>query len=273
MNSSSQAYVGTAKRTFSHAIVHLLESSYNLLGSRRVLELIAQDVKDLAEQFFPARQHLRPGGIVFTGVKATGPKAYPGQSGAEHELVTLAWPMLTEDDLRTLSTAPVGRPGREARQTLLRTRIARIVEYGLQHPEGPVLLTLADLGAMLNLTTVQASQLLKDARKATGKTLLTKGYYFDQGMRPTHKDGIIALYEAGLDEADIAQQTCHESKSVGQYIRDYERVKLLLKTRATADRIIYLTGLQPNVVRAYTGMVYRYHPDLVSEQDVSPAQT
>jgi hypothetical protein len=135
------------------------------------------------------------------------------------------------------------------------------------------LLTLADLSVMLRLTTVQVSQLLKEARKGTGKMLLTKGYYFDQGMRPTHKASIIALYEAGHDEADIAQQTAHQSKSVGHYIRDYERVKLLLKTRTTSERITYLTGLQPNVVRAYTGMVYLYHPDLVSEPDLSLAQT
>jgi hypothetical protein len=273
VNSSSQAYVGTAKRTFGQAIVHLLESQYGMLGSRRVLELIAQDVKDLAEQFFPEQQHLRPGWMVFTGVKATGHKAYPGQSGADHELVTLHWPVLTDDDLETMSTAPPGQAGQEARQTQLRTRIARIVEYGLTHPEGPVLLTLADLGVMLRLTTVQVSQLLKEARKATGKTLLTKGYFFDQGMRPTHKGPIIALYEAGHDEADIARQTGHASKSVGRYIRDYERVKLLLRARTTSERIIYLTQLQPNVVRAYTGMVYQYHPDLVSDQDMSPAQT
>jgi hypothetical protein len=273
MNSSSQAYHGTAKRTFGQAIVHLLENSYGLLGSRGVLELIAQDVTDLATQFFPEQQHVRPGWMVFTGVKATGHKAYPGQSGADHELVTLQWPVLTDDDRQALSTAPPGQAGREARRTLLRTRIARIVEYGWHHSKGPVLLTLADLAVMLGLTTVQASQLLKEARKTTGKRLLTKGYYFDQGMRPTHKGPIIALYEAGHDEADIAHQTGHESKSVGQYIRDYERVKLLLKARATSERIIYLTGLQPNVVQAYTGMVYENHPDLVSEQDLSLAQT
>jgi len=270
---SSQAYVGTAKRTFGQAIVHLLESQYGLLGSRGVLELIAQDVTNLAEQFFPEQQYLRSGWIVFTGVKATGHKAYPGQSGADHELVTLHWPVVTDDDLQAASTMPPGQAGREARRTLLRTRITRIVEYGWTHPEGPVLLTLADLGVMLGLTTVQVSQLLKEARKVTGKTLLTKGYYFDQGMRPTHKGPIIALYEAGHDEADIAQRTGHDSKSVGHYIRDYERVKLLLKTRTTSDRITYLTGLQPNVVRAYTGMAYQYHPDLVSEQNVSPTQT
>jgi len=273
MNSSSQAYVGTAKRTFGQAIVHLLEKRYNILGSRGVLELIAQDVTDLAEQFFPEQQYVRPGWMVFTGVKATGHKAYPGQSGADHELVTLHWPVLTDDDLQALSTLPPGQAGREARRTLLRGRIARIVEYGGQHSEGPVLLTLADLGVMLGLTTVQVSQLLNEARKATGKRLLTKGYYFDQGMRPTHKGPIIALYEAGHDEADIAQRTGHASKSVGRYIRDYERVKLLLKTRIAPDRITYLTGLQPNVVQAYTGMVYQYHPALVPEQDMSPAQT
>jgi len=273
MNSRSQAYVGTAKRTFGQAIVHLLENNYGILGSRGVLELIAQDVTELAEQFFPKQQHVRSGWMVFTGVKATGHKAYPGQSGADHELVTLPWPVLTDDDLQALSTLPPGQAGQEARRALLRTRVARIVEYGWQHPEGPVLLTLADLAVMLGLTTVQVSQLLKEARKATGKTLLTKGYYFDQGMRPTHKGPIIALYEAGHDEVDIAQRTGHQSKSVGRYIRDYERVKRLLMTHATPDRIIYLTGLQPNVVRAYTDMFYQYHPDSVSEQNMSLAQT
>jgi hypothetical protein len=46
---------------------------------------------------------------------------------------------------------------------------------------------------MLNLDTVQVSQLLKAALQATGKPLLTNSHYFDQGMYPTHKDQIITL--------------------------------------------------------------------------------
>ena len=42
MNSSSQAYVGTAKRTFGQALVHLLENNYRILGSSGVLELIQE---------------------------------------------------------------------------------------------------------------------------------------------------------------------------------------------------------------------------------------
>ena len=272
MTGSSQAYVGTAKRTFEQAIIHLLETSYRLLGSGRVLNLIAQDIKALAEQFFPAQERLRSGWMVFTGVKATGQKAHPGQSAANHELVTLAWPVLLPDDLQTLASTPKGQAGSQMRQELLQKRIARIVEYGWNHSQGPVLLTLADLGAMLSLNTVQVSMLLKAARQTTGKPLLTKGYYFDQGMRPSHKDQIIALYESGLDEVDIARQSQHEQTSVGRYIRDYERVKLLLKNQTNPEQIGYLAGMKPNVVKAYAGMVYQYHPDLVSEQ-VTPAQT
>lgn len=269
--SSSQAYVGTAKRTFSQALVHLLETSYGVLGSRRVLELLAEDVKTMVERFFPTPDRLRPGWMVFTGVKATGPKAHPGQSAADCELVTLSWPVLVSADLEKLAQLPKGPAGQQARQDLLQQRLARIVEYGWQHPEGPVLLTLADLGAMLNLNTVRVSALLKDARNATGKPLLTKGYYFDQGMRPTHKDQIIALYEAGLDEAEIARQSQHELTSVGRYIRDYERVKRLLKEQHSIDRIVYFTDMLSNVVTAYVGMAYHYHPDL-SPEEVSPPQ-
>ncbi len=269
---SSQAYVGTAQRTFSQAIIHLLETDYAVLGSGRILDMLAHDVKALAEQFYPVPERLRSGWMVFTGVKATGHKAYPGQAAADHELVTLAWPVLLAEDLETLATMPKGKAGQRTRQALLQKRIARIVEYGGQHPDGPVLLTLADLSAMLNLNTVRVSQALSAARKATSKPLLTKGYYFDQGMRPSHKHEIIALYEAGIDQVDIARQTQHDLSSVGKYIRDYERVKLLLKNQYTVKRIVYITEMQPNVVKAYVGMVYQYHPDLAPEQ-VSPSRT
>lgn len=269
---SHSAYAGTAQRTFAQAVVHLLETEYGLLGSGRVLNLIAQDVQALAEQFYPAPERLQNGWMVFTGVRARGPKAWPGQSGADHELVTLAWPVWLSEDLETLAKLPPGPAGKQARRQLLQKRLVRMVEYGWQQPEGPVLLSLADLSVMLNLDTVQVSLLLQKARQATGKPLLTKGYYFDQGMRPTHKDEIIALYEAGWDEADIARRSHHEPTSVGKYIRDYERVKLLLKNQNSIAHIIYITGMQPNVVKAYVGMAYQYHPHL-DPQQVSPVVT
>lgn len=256
---STQAYVGLSKRTFQQALVHLLENGYALIGSGRVLDLLTDDVQQLVDQFYPPPQRLHSGWLVFTGTKANGHKAYPGDKASDYELVTLAWPILTQQDRQYLATQPETK---SARQQWFQRRLIRLIEYGWQHPDGPVLLTVADLAAMLGLTTVQVSQLLTEARQTTGKALLTKGYYFDQGRRPSHKAEIIAFYEQGLDEATIAQRTQHAQTSVGRYIRDYERVKLLLHQHIPVAQISQLIDMQPSVVNAYVKLVCQYHPDL-----------
>ncbi|MCA9966740.1 MAG: DUF1670 domain-containing protein, partial [Anaerolineales bacterium] len=97
-----------------------------------------------------------------------------------------------------------------------------------------------------------------------------KGYYFDQGVRPTHKAEIVALYEQGVDEADIARQSRHAQSSVGRYLRDYERVKLLLRHEIPVVQIGAMSGLQPTVVDAYVKLVRQYHPDLLSISELAP---
>jgi len=270
---SGQAYVGTTKRTFQQAVVRLLETGYRLVGSRRVLELLAVDLQQLVDTFYPAPERLSSGWMVFTGTKASGHKASPGQSAADHELVTLAWPVLLPEDVKHMAGWPSGPEQKQARRRWYGRRLARIIEHGETHPDGPVLLTLADLSAMTGLTTVMVSQILAEVRQETGKTLPLKGYYFDQGVRPTHKAEIVAQYEAGMDEADIARQASHAPTSVGHYLRDYERVKLMMAHRTPVDQISLLLGMQPSVVRAYVGMVEQYHPELVSEKCITAFQT
>jgi len=101
---SGQAFVGTLKRTFREALFNLLKNGYGLIGSQRVLRLLADDVQQLADEFYPPAERLRSGWMVFTGTKASGTKAYPGQSASDHDLVTLAWPVLLPEDIRDLTT-------------------------------------------------------------------------------------------------------------------------------------------------------------------------
>lgn len=262
--SSGQAYHGCAQRTFKHALIGMLEKDYGLLGSHRVLDLLATDVESLVEQFYPQPDHLAPGQLVFTGTLATDTKVHPGYRAGDHELVTISWPLVTREDIQAQCDRPSGKAGRQAKRELHKQRLLRLVEHGLEHDEGPVLLTLADLSLMTGLSTPKASKLLNELREDTGKPLPTKGYHFDQGMRPTHKREVIALYEAGVDEADIARRTGHSQSAVGSYIRDYERVKLLLSRHTPLKQISTLTMMQPGVVSAYTDLVGEYHPELLS---------
>jgi hypothetical protein len=262
---SGQAFVGTLKRTFREALFHLLKSGYGLIGSQRVLRLLADDVQQLVDEFYPPAERLRSGWMVFTGTKATGGRAHPGQAASDFELVTLPWPVLLPQDIQDMIAWPPGKHRAQLRREWFQKRLVRIIEFGLVHEQGPVLLTLADLAAMLGLTTVNVSILLKEARAETGKELMTKGYYFDQGMRPTHKADIIALYENGKDESEIARQMNHAQQSVGKYIRDYERVKTLLAYGTSAEDTRVILEMQPGIFRAYMSLIEQNHPDLFPE--------
>lgn len=267
---SSQAYHGSAKRTFEEAIEHLLETDYRVVGSGRVLQLLAKDIKALAETFYPPATRLRPGWMVFTGIKATGGKAYPGQPTSDYTLVTIPWPVCLPEDIQALAEAPPDAAGKQVRRQLNQQRLVRLVEHGWQHPQGPVLLTLADLSLMLGLNTVVVSQLLAKARQETSNPLPTMGYYFDLGMKPTHKAEIVQLYEQGLDEVEIAYRSRHAQSSVGRYLRDYKRVKLALQRQIPVEQIPSLINIQPAVTRAYVNLVAKFHPDLLSFSDLTP---
>ena len=143
------------------------------------------------EQFYPRRDHLPAGWVVFAGTKAAGQKPFPGQDASEQTIVTIAWPLLLPEDITWMTTKP---DTREQRQKLLQQRIVRLVEHGWQHPDGPVLLTLADLALLLGLTTVEVSALLQDARQATGKPLITKGYFFDHVQPTIHQPALDVIY-------------------------------------------------------------------------------
>jgi hypothetical protein len=268
---SQQAYVGTAKRTFANAVVHLLQTQYALLGSNRVLKLLAEDVQELVKQFYPTPPFLSSGWMTFAGTKAVGGKAYPGQQVSDHQTVTISWPVCLPEDTVALTKMPAGKPGKLARRALLKQRLIRLIEHGWSHADGPVVLTLADLSIMLGVNTALLSQLLTEARKETGRPLTTMGYYFDLGMKPTHKTEIVALYEQGLDEVQIALRARHAQSSVGRYLRDYERVKLALKKQIAPEHIAPLTGLQPAVANAYVKLAAEYHPDLLP-YSTSPPQ-
>ena len=157
-----QAYVGTAQRTFGQAVVHLLETSYRLLGSGRVLELIAHDVKDLAEQFYPLPERLQsgwmPGQMSLFALdesegedwgleeKMTAQQELLGTSLEAHPLELLADQIARSGAITTAEAAE--RLGQRVtiagiRQTSRRSRTAR--------GETMLFLTIEDLSGMLDV--------------------------------------------------------------------------------------------------------------------------
>ena len=156
----NRAYMGSQPRALKNASIHRLETDDRLLGRRRVLEMVADEMVQLTAEFQPAQADVQPGWLVFTGTRVTGPKARPGQSAGDDPLVTLAWPVIWPHDLEFWLNLPPGQAGRRQQTPWLKKRWQRLIEHGLKQPDGPVALTTADLGLMLSRTPSQISRLL-----------------------------------------------------------------------------------------------------------------
>ncbi|MFN8458257.1 MAG: hypothetical protein U0401_27000 [Anaerolineae bacterium] len=102
---------------------------------------------------------------LYRNPELTAIKPIPATRQPIDELVTLAWPLFPEDcqqltnQPRVITLASSG----------FQQRLIRPIEYGWNHPDGPKFLTVADLVAMLGLTTVQVSLWLKQARQTTAR--------------------------------------------------------------------------------------------------------
>jgi len=258
-------YASIEKRTFESALLHLLETEYGLLGGRRILHLLVEDVLALMEEFYPSTERAASGTLIWTCTADEGQKAEPGKRTEEYKTVTVQLPLVTPSDLRerTAGKTPRDKTRATANERDKR-RLARLVKAA---EEQGGLLTMAEASVILNRSYEVIRQYVREWEEETGELLPMKGYRMDQGCRPTHKREIARLYEEGMEPPDIARQTGHSLKSVERYLKDYERVKLLLKRGMGAEEISSMIGRGKKVVLEYVELAREHHPESFGETD------
>jgi hypothetical protein len=262
-------YASIEKRTFAAAVVHLLETEYGFLGGRRVMQLLAEDIQQLVDEFYPASQRAGSGSLIWTCTADEGQKAEVGKRTEEYKTVTVVLPLVAKEDLAARTQGTAGRAGRAAATRAREKRqLARVVKAA--HAQGG-LLTLAELSVILNHGYGQTQRYVREWEAETGELLPLKGYHMDQGSRPTHKGPIIRLFEQGKEPPDIARETGHALKSVERYLKDYERVRLLLAQGVAVEQLSPLVGRGPQVVLEYVEIAREYHPELFADQADKPS--
>jgi DNA-binding CsgD family transcriptional regulator len=262
---NTNPYHATTQHTFRQAIIHLLETEYKLVGSHRVIQMIADDIAELQATYYRAVERVPPGHIVWHGTLDEGHKPAVGRSATEEPTVTAVLPLITADDVAVRAQGcPEGQHAATwARQRSIR-RLARMVQAGLDNPAGPLLLSLAELALLLNRSIATVGSYVQEHFERTGEPLPIKGYVLDQGSRPTHKGHILRLYEQGMAPPDIARTTQHSLEAVDRYIKDYERVKVLLRKGLTTQEISHAIGRGERTVIEYRDIAADFHSDLVS---------
>jgi hypothetical protein len=263
---STNPYHVATQRTFRQAIIHLLETEYKLVGSHKVIQMMADDITELQREYYPETGRVPPGHLVWRGTLDEGRKPSAGRRAEDEPTVTSVLPLITAQDVAELAQGcPKDKHGRTWAHERDVNRVVRLVKAGLDNPAGRQLLSLADLSLLINRSIGTVRRCILDHFEETGELLPIKGYVLDQGSNPTHKGIILRLYEKGVAPPDIARLTEHSLEAVDRYIKDYERVKVLLGKELTLTEISHAIGRGRRTVLQYHKIVLEFHPELATD--------
>jgi len=110
---SRNHYHAATQRTFRQAIIHLLEKEYKLVGSHRVIQMIADDIADLHREYYRDGDLVPPGHIVWRGTLDEGRKPRAGRRAEDEPTVTAVLPLITAEDIAELAQGcPKGKHAR-----------------------------------------------------------------------------------------------------------------------------------------------------------------
>jgi hypothetical protein len=247
------------KRNFRQALFHLLENEYKILGSHKILDLLAEDIEELQREFNYSKDKIGYGEILFRTTKDDGQRQSYGKKTEEYATTTVVLPLITAEDIERRIYYRKGDKNSNYKHNEARDieTMARLLKSAKQQGG---LLSGAELSVLMNRSLATIGRYLKAYQERTQEILPLKGYVLDQGSLPTHKGIIISLYEQGMSPADIVLKTSHSQTAVDRYLKQYEQIKKLLLKGLNEESIRGITGRSLKVVREYIKLYYNFYP-------------
>lgn len=258
-------YSSIPKRNFRNAIIRLLEEQFKLLGSHKVLQLIAEEIVNMHKEFYPEIEKQSFGHIAWRTTSADCKKPSYGTRVEDYEVKTVILPLIAEEDIDMRIRSYYGKLDNYEKQEVRDIRVmARLIKSA--YVQGG-LLSGAELSVLLNRSMTAIGRYIKKYHQTHDDILPTKGIILDQGSRPTHKASIINLYEQGYPEVDVARLTSHTIESTSRYIKSYKNIKMLITKGFNIMEMVRVTGMGRSTVIQYRDLVYLYHPSLKPKEE------
>ena len=265
-------FESVAKRDFKTALIRLLEQEYKVLGSRRIILMLADDLEQLHQEYFPERNRLQFGDIVWQTTKDDGQRQSYGKKTEDYAVQTVILPLIRKEDIEQRIFYRRGERNERWQRTEDRkmAQLERVVKSAKSQGG---LLSGAEVSLLLNVNLTTLGKYLRRYYERYREVLPMKGYVLDQGSNPTHKGIIIELYEQAVSPADIVLKTGHAQEAVDRYIKGYDQVLALSRKKHDAVSISQITGRSVNVIRQYLRLVKDFHPELhVTVPDRQPGK-
>jgi hypothetical protein len=266
MRSKGDRYATVGRRDFVSAIEHLLETEFKLVGSHRVIRLIAEAIMELHREFYPEGSRLEPGTILWATTKAGDQaKVSWGKKTEDYGVQMVLLPLVTKAEIESRMAAGAGRDPRDNRRKEFRRDMETMVRLLRSAAEQGGLLSGAELSVLMNRSLGKVHDYIRTWEQETGEALPLKGYVLDIGSSPTHKGIICRKFEEGMSPPDIARATGHSLSSVDSYLGTYDRIKMLLRKGQDISTICHVTGKAARTIAQYLVVIENFHPELLGK--------
>lgn len=226
------------KHTFRSALIEMLEHKYKLIGSHKVIELIADDICQLRDEFYPRSGQEAYGNLTWVTTSSDNKKPKLGQRVEDYKNTRITLRLINEEDIDM----------QENLSSIERDK-AKIVRLINSAYEQGGLLTIEELALMVNRTQMSVSRRVGEYQEEHQIVLPLKRQQTGHGSRNHPQEIILELYEKKVAPPDIARQVNHSQEAVDRYIKDYERVKFLVRRGLDIIEISHLTGRGKQVVK------------------------
>ena len=257
--SNKNRYESIPKRSYYNAIRKLLEEEYKIVGSRKVITMIAEDIVQLHKEFYPEIEKRGFGQILWQTTAATEKKPSYGKKSEDYKIKTVILPLVTKEDVEQRIKSFYGKGNYPKQMERDIDVMARLVKSA--YAQGGIL-SGAELSVLMNRSITTIGRLMKIYHQRNKDILPTKGLILDQGSKPTHKSSIVDLYEQGYSEVDISRLTNHSIEAVGRYIKSYKNIKLLMEKGFNLMEIVRVSGMGRSTIIQYRELVELYHLEL-----------
>jgi len=174
-------YPSIGKRSFRQALVHLLETEYKIIGSHKVIQMIAEDIENLAHEFFPSSS-VSPGSLIWATTSTSEKKVSYRRKAEDQATRIVNLPFLTAEDIKDKI-----RP--HSREEEIHQEIKRMVRIIKAAFEQGGLLSIAEVATIMNRGLLTVQRKIAQYQREKGDVLPFKGNILDQGSSPTHIKG------------------------------------------------------------------------------------
>jgi hypothetical protein len=265
MSHLSDRYATVGRRDFASAIEYVLETEFKLVGSHRVIRMIAQAIVDLQREFYPESRRLEPGTILWATTKAgEQAKVGWGKRNEAYGIQMVQLPLVTKAEIEARMRPGPGNDPSDNRRKEFRRDVATLVRLVKSAAEQGGLLSGAELSVLMNRSLMKVHDYIRTYEEETGDPLPLKGYVLDMGSSPTHKGIICRKLEEGMSPPDIARATGHTLAAVDNYLGTYGKIKVLLRKGFDVPTICQVTGKAMRTVAQYLTIVEQFHPQLLT---------